>query len=295
MTASDDNSEIDLKVLLLILCRHFKLLVIVTVLVTLLGSLWALTRPPQYRYQQIIQLMHYYVAGKLQVIQPTVEIKQLVENIYLPNFQQQYNQQHPNQTVTLPAGKSGNYNITYGLDNKSDVGNEDNGILYISAHGGNNFKKIFVAANHYIFTQIVQEQRRRSAEQLKNIQTQINILSEQLPELEKLQTAKNDYLINKQNGNGKRSDKMDVANILHDIYISSTSVQQNQDEIIMLKIKLADLQHQIASITSVKLNKATQAVQPSQVSPIMKIILSFLVGLFLAVFTIFFIHIKFRF
>lgn len=287
MTATDDNNEIDLKTLLFILRRHFKLLIIIIVVVTLLGSLWALTRPQQYRYQQVIQLMHYYAAGKLQVVQPTAEIKQLIENIYLPNFQQQYNRQHPNQTVVLSAGQNGNYHITYGVASKGDLSNQDNGVLYISAHGQSNLKKVFTAANRYIFTQITQEQRKRSIEQLKHMQTQINILSKQLPQLEKLQKAKNDYLMNRQNDKGKHNEKEHIANLFNTIYTSNGGAQQNQNEIISWQIKPADLQQQIASITSAELSGIIQVTETGRISTTMKIVLSFLVGLFLAIFLVY--------
>ena len=161
----------------------------------------------------------------------------------------------------LSIGKNGNYNI----DSITD------GILYIYTDKSN-AKDIFTVANKYLFKQILQEQEKRSKQLLKNIKSQISILSKQLPELEKLEKAKSNYLIAVQSGKEKFSEQSDIANILHDIYISSAGVQQNQDSLIKLQIKLVDLQHQVASMTPVKLGVVVQSIKPNQIPTEMKII-----------------------
>ena len=261
-----NNDAIDLRTLVRMLRRQFKLLMIITVAVTVLGSAWSLTRPQQYRYYQAIRLAHYYtVADQWQLLQPATETKDLIEQIYLPAFQQTYRQQHPDTVLSLQ-----NHYTVNAIDSRN---------LYLTAEGDNHFKEVFVAANQYFFKKISQEQQQHGATLLKSLQARIHILSQQIPELEKLQKVEDIYM-----ANGKNSqDRIIAANN----YIESLIAQQNQNKLIRLKMDLTNLQNQAKTMISATLGPVIQTIKPQQLTPAMKILLSLFAGLLLGVTTVF--------
>ena len=284
--STEAADEIDLRTLLLILRKHFRLFIIITVIVTIVGSIWSLRRPQQYSYRQSIQLANYYVNGKLQFLQPAVEIEQLINNVYLSAFQQRYNQQNPMKKIAIigpqiNAEKNVNRHYRIVASNNSDV-------LFIQGYGDKQFVNIFTRVNEFIFQKIIQEQKPLKEELSRHLQTKISIFINQIPELEKLQRAKNNYIINMQNGNNAVSSKDSFAQISHDIYINSLGAQANQNNLISLKINLADLKQQLSSIVPLSLNEMSVTVKLTRVSNLMKIMLSFFVGIFLAGVIVFF-------
>ena len=266
MQKDEHYDEIDLRALLLILRRHFKLFSVVTLLVTVLGSVWGLTRPQQFNYQQSIQLAHYYSEGQLVAIQSAKQVVQQIENIYLPAFQQRYNQQHPHQTITLigtmnkfSANKNNGYHITIG----------DNGFLYLQVTGNQQFAEIVSQINQFIFEKIVTQQATLRAALTKHLQTQIKIFKQGIPVIENLFAERSNKAFNAQGLMGQNS----LAN--------------SPNDIVNLKIQLADLQQQMVSMQSAKLDALIVIEILSQISMLTKIILSFLVGLFLGFFVVF--------
>ena len=99
----------------------------------------------------------------------------------------------------------------------------------------------------------------------------MHILNQHLPELEELQKASNNYITRRQNDKEATNAAIDIDG------------QQSQSNIIRLKTRLADLQQQVASVTPATLGVVIQVLKPQQLSPAMKILLSFFAGLFLAV------------
>jgi len=276
MQGQANNDEIDLRTLLLILRRHIKLLIVVTVVVTLLGSVWALTRPKEYSYKQALYLTHYYSAGQITTVQPTKDIVQQIKNVYLPAFQQQYNQQHAHRQIAIVDAKK-IYNIT----------GQSARILYLQAYGDKQFADVVQQANQFILKKIMAEQAPYKIALMKYLQAQIAVLQQEIPMLEKLRDANNNYIVDSQVAKQKLTNKTNSSDILRDIYINSLGAQQNQNNLVTLKIQLANLQQQLASIQTAKLSAITTVAKENQTSKSVKIILSFLLGLFLSIVIIF--------
>ena len=279
----DDTQEYSLMDLIVMLYKHRKLFIYTVLIITILGGVYAgwSHSKHQYIYRQPVQLASYYLDGKQFLLQGNADVISAVGNLYLPRFIAQYKATHPTfneiQFVT-------NFSAQTSFEQVKDQAETPSSTIYLEYKGTAKDLTLFQDASSSILLQVVQQEKSMIDSFLTASKSNLLLMQTEVPKLEKIGELLKSYSGN-QNNNVHQEMAIEVST--RETYLNLISQSQTVLTLIQFKQTMNQLNQKLDSLVPTAVAPIIVMNAKPSISLVSMIILSFIIGLFIAMLLVF--------
>lgn len=279
----DDTQEYSLMDLIVMLYKHRKLFIYTVLIITILGGVYAGWSHSEkyYMYRQPVQLASYYLDGKQFLLQGNTEVISAVGNLYLPRFMAQYKATHPTfNEIQFET----NFSAQTSFEQVKDQAETPSSRIYLEYKGTPKDLTLFQEATQSIVQQIAQQERPMMDSLLIASKTSIALMETEVPKLEKVGELLKSYSGNPINNVDQ---KMAMMVSTRETYLNLISQSQILQNVIQFKQTMNQLNQKIDSLVPTAVAPIIVMNAKPSISLVSMIILSFIIGLFIAMLLVF--------
>jgi hypothetical protein len=279
----DEIQEYSLLDLIVVLSKHRKLFIYTTLIITLLGAIFAgMTHlKKSYVYRQPVQLASYFSDGKQFLLQGNAQIMSAVNNLYLPRFLEQYRTQH---VKFNDARFIENFNVQSSFEQTQGQIEAPSNTIYFEYKGNENDLPLFQQAVQSILLQIQQQEHPMMNSLLNTSKANLLLMQTEVPKLEKVGELLKDYSATK---NNDMHQEIAMTVSTRETYLDLISQSQTVQNVIQFKQAANDLTQKIESLTPSTMGPLIIIAGKPAISFMGMVLLSFIVGLFIALLLVF--------
>jgi hypothetical protein len=279
----DNTQEYSLIDLIAVIIKHRKLFVYTVLVITFLGAVLAGINHfnKQYIYRQPVQLASYYLEGKQYLLQGNQQVISAINNLYLPRFIASYKVQHPNFNE-IHFEK--NFSVQATFIQTEDQNVAPSSMIYLEYKGSQKDLEAFQAATNSIVQQVIQQEQPMISSLVTASKSDLQLLQTEVPKLEKVGELLKSYSADP-SSNAHQEIAMTVST--RETYLDLISQSQTVQNVITFKQTINQLNQKIDSLTSTSMAALIVMNAKSTVSGVSLVLLSFIVGLFVAILLVF--------
>lgn len=282
-TSSNQVQEYSLMDLIVILYKYRKLFICTVIIVTILGSVFAILNhsKKQYMYRQPVQLASYYLNGKQYSLEESTQIVSAVNNLYLPRFIAQYKAQHPlfNEGQFIE-----NFVAKASFMQMQDQAGIPNNTIYFEYQGLTKDLEVFQLATASLVHQIIQQEQPFINSLLSASKSNLMLMQAEVPKLEKVGDLLKSYSAN---SNTDIHQELAMTVSTRETYLDLISQSQTVQNIIQFKQIINELNQKIDSLTTTTAAPLIILNANPKISLVNALLLSFIIGLFIGLLLVF--------
>lgn len=281
---SDDTQEYSLLDLIVMLYKHRKLFIYTVLIITVLGAIYAgwSGSKKHYVYRQPVQLASYYLDGKQFLLQGSTDMISAVNNFYLPRFIEQYTAQHP----TFNAAQFlENFSVQSSFEQQTASQPVLSNVIYFEYKTKHQDLEVFQQASESLMQQIHAQEKPVIDSLIAISNANTLVLQTEIPKLEKVGELLKSFSASQNNNGGRQELAMTVST--RETYLNLMSQSQTLQNVIQLKQTVNDLNQKVSSLTPTVATSIIAMDGKARISFVNMILLSFIMGIFIALLLVF--------